>query len=184
MRPLLLLIFAVTVGSCGAPPRGDVTITMKSGDIRHGRLLAVDKNEAIARLEPWGDVNHVRLDSIASVERPGAVSPLAVMAGGALGAAFGAWQASLIYNSWSARNQVTYDPRSVDILPVPQPAYLDVLAGAAILTSTALGTWAGTFIHKTSTQLSTEDSDFAARLRTLAVFPNGLPHAPDTSKHH
>ncbi len=181
MWPAALLILTFLLASCGAPPRGDVTITMKSGEIRHGRLLAVENNEAIARLEPWGDMSHTNLDSIASVERRGAVSPLAVIAGGVIGTAIGSCVAAVMYNNWTASHKPVADPRSVDATIVQPPGLLDIFAFSAIISGTALGIWGGTFIHKPSTSLMRDDSTFVARLRSLSLFPNGLQRVASDS---
>ncbi|MDP4198434.1 MAG: hypothetical protein Q8922_15180 [Bacteroidota bacterium] len=182
MRPIFFFMLIIGVASCGTQPRGEVTITLKSGEQQHVRFLAVEQDAVVVRSEPWGDLSRIRIGDIASVERPGAVSPLAVIAGGILGAALGGWQASSNYTYWSASHQVKADFRSIDALPVQPPASLAVLAVAELLTGTALGIWAGTFIHKPGTQVSTDDSDVVAKLRSLALFPNGMPRiARDSS---
>ncbi|HZK75442.1 MAG TPA: hypothetical protein VFD13_00915 [Candidatus Kapabacteria bacterium] len=175
----LLIIFCT---SCGVRPAGDVRLTLRSGTSMDVRLLAVDSDAAIIRPSDTLFSDRLRslpLDSIACVTRMGDVNGAAVWGGGVLGA-FGGFGLFALLVPLMETTQQQGDVRTTG--PNEELAF-GVVMPILIMGGSALGIWAGTHIHKSDKVFVENDPDLREHLRSLALFPNGLPTHTFDSMH-
>jgi hypothetical protein len=154
------------LASCGAVPRGNVTVALRSGEQREAKLLTVDSDAVTVRYVDEGVLDRIPFDNVASIERPGAVSSVAVIFGGLAGTFAGGSLGAVGMKALTPNegaSDVRTGPPVVAVMLVPVGA----IAGAAA------GIWSASHIHKPGTTVAANRKELP-RLRTLALFPNGL----------
>ena len=161
------------LASCGRRPAGEVELTLKSGTVIPGTLLAVERDAALVRpSDPMQSDNvvHIRLDSIASIRRAANVNGAAVWICGVIGGFAGLGLFAWVLPSM----ETTHDQGDLRTIG-PSPVVMGVVLPLSIIAGTAFGIWVGTHIHGPDKIVTAEDADFEAQLRSLALDPKGLP---------
>ena len=166
----VVAILALTISSCASRPMGDVTLTLRSGQKMDTRLLAVDSNAAVIRssMAPLdSQIQRIPLDSIASVRRLGDVNTGAEVSLGILGAVSALGAALALAPPAQPANVLMPDFRRM--------FYVLGLAPLVVAAGAGLGIWAGSTIHKPDRIISPPDPNLREHLRSLALYPMGIP---------